>query len=367
MLTDLTTLGDRAWERGRLSAAARVRRLHSKLWMIGQCAVAAAVAWEISVRLLHHSQPLFAPLAAVICLGTSYGQRIRRVAELTVGVAMGIGIADVFVDFTGRGVWQIAVVIIVAMSAAILLDAGVLLVGQAAGQAIVVATILPLNGSLARIVDALVGGGVALIAATIVPGAPLRRPREQAAKVVGELSRLMLLARQSALEIDEEMAIKTLDRARETELLLNDLRSAAAEGMAVVRTSPFRRHTRHKVRTINDVVKPLDRAIRNTRVLVRRVEVSTRRNERLPQDYLAVLDSLAEATEHIGAELAANKAPDGVQPELVAIGETTAHVLAPETLTAAVVLGQLRSIVVDLLQLSGMSHDEAISTVPERP
>lgn len=364
---DLSTLSDRAWERGRLSLAARVRRLRSKLWMVGQCAVAAAVAWEISIRLLHHSQPLFAPLAAVICLGTSYAQRLRRVVEVSVGVAMGIGIADLFVDFTGRGVWQIAVVIVVAMSAAILLDAGVLLVGQAAGQAIVVATILPLNGSLARIVDALVGGGVALVGATIVPSAPLRRPREEAAKVVGELSRLMLLARQSALEIDEEKAAETLDRARETELLLNDLRAAAAEGMEVVRTSPFRRHTRHKVRTINDVVKPLDRAIRNTRVLVRRVEVSTRRQEHLPADYLALLDSLAEATEQIGADLAANKMPDGVQPQLITIGETTVQVSSPPTLTAAVILGQLRSIVIDLLQLSGMTHDEAISTVPERP
>ena len=38
---DLSTLGDRAWERGRLSVAARLRRLRDKAWMIGQCAVAA--------------------------------------------------------------------------------------------------------------------------------------------------------------------------------------------------------------------------------------------------------------------------------------------------------------------------------------
>ena len=72
---------DRAWSRGRTSLPARVARLRSKSWQIAQCAVAAGVAWFIAADLLGHQTPFFAPIAAVVSLGTSYGQRLRRVAR----------------------------------------------------------------------------------------------------------------------------------------------------------------------------------------------------------------------------------------------------------------------------------------------
>ena len=56
---------------------------------------------------------------------------------------------------------------------------------QAAVQSIVVSTlIVSPGGALTRWTDALVGGAVALVAATVVPAAALRRPREQAARVL---------------------------------------------------------------------------------------------------------------------------------------------------------------------------------------
>jgi uncharacterized membrane protein YgaE (UPF0421/DUF939 family) len=363
---DLSALSDQAIERSRLSVAARFRRLQSKAWMVAQCAIAAGVAWVIATEVFGHQTPFFAPVAAFLCLGTSYGQRLRRVGEVTVGVAVGIMIADGFTHLFGRGSWQIVVVVAVAMSAAILLDAGQLFVSQAAVQAIVVTTLLPLNQSASRIADAFIGGGVALLAATIVPGAPLRRPREEAAKVTFELARLLRAARQSAEDISTEQAEVTLSRARETEGLLDDLRAAAQEGIEVVRSSPFRRHHRVHVRSMAELVAPLDRALRNTRVLARRVLVSARLDETMPPDYLDLLKGLADATDEMARDLAANQPPYSAQPALVALGETTADASTPLTLSAAVVLGQIRSLVVDLLELSGMTYSDAIGAVPNR-
>ena len=51
--------------------------------------------------------PFFAPIAAVVSLGTSYGQRLRRVAEVTVGVAIGVFVADLLVAWLGSGWWQL--------------------------------------------------------------------------------------------------------------------------------------------------------------------------------------------------------------------------------------------------------------------
>ena len=85
---------DRLWTRGRTSTAARLRRLRSKSWQIAQCAAAAGVAWFVAAALVGHETPFFAPIAAVVSLGTSYGQRLRRVAEVTLGVAIGVLVAD---------------------------------------------------------------------------------------------------------------------------------------------------------------------------------------------------------------------------------------------------------------------------------
>ena len=93
--------------RGRTSLDTRLERWRAKRWQIAQCAVAAGVAWFVAKDLLGHTTPFFAPVAAVVSLGTSYGQRLRRVAEVTVGVAIGVFGADLLVHFIGQGGWQI--------------------------------------------------------------------------------------------------------------------------------------------------------------------------------------------------------------------------------------------------------------------
>src|SRR5262245_56346368 len=51
---DLTVMSEYAVERGRLSVAARFRRLQSKAWMVAQCSLAAGLAWVIAAELFDH-------------------------------------------------------------------------------------------------------------------------------------------------------------------------------------------------------------------------------------------------------------------------------------------------------------------------
>ena len=83
--------------RGRTSLSTRLDRWRAKRWQVAQCAIAAGVAWWLAADVIGHSAPFFAPVAAVVSLGTSYGQRLRRVAEVTIGVALGIFGADLLV------------------------------------------------------------------------------------------------------------------------------------------------------------------------------------------------------------------------------------------------------------------------------
>ena len=166
------------------------KRLRSRLPLILQGAFGAAAAWLIATELLGHAMPFFAPVTALICLGLTYGNRLRRVAELTVGVAIGVMVGDVFVHFFGVGVWQIAAVCVVAMSLAVLAGAGQLLMLQAGTQGVIVATLVSGDGqAFGRWIDAVVGGLVALAITVAAPaGTPLRRPREEASSVVAHFA-----------------------------------------------------------------------------------------------------------------------------------------------------------------------------------
>ncbi len=354
--------------RGRASLDARVERWRSKRWQIVQCALAAGVAWLLAKDLLGHELPVFAPIAAVVSLGTSYAQRLRRVAEVTAGVSIGVLLGDLLVAQVGSGAWQITLIVGLAMTAALMLDAGTLFVNQAAIQSIFVVALLPGTGeSWTRCIDALVGGGVALVAATIVPAAPLRRPREQAASVLEKVGELLRGAADVMRDGDVEHGLDLLTDARATDHLIRRLQAAADEGMAVVASSPLR--VRHKpgLRRMVDLVDPLDRALRSTRVLVRQVAVAAYHRRDVPGSYAVLAADLAAAVDVMVAELQADQQPIAARPALLAVGTGSGAVERSEHMTAEVVLAQLRSVVVDLLMLTGMDQLQATDTLPPPP
>lgn len=356
---------DLALARSRVSARARVERLKSKSWHIGQAAVAAGVAWFIAKELLGHPNPFFAPIAAVVSLGTSYGQRLRRVAEVTLGVAIGVLIADLVVVAIGTGWWQLMVVVTLAMSAALLLDGGVVFVTQAAVQSIVVASfITDPEQALTRWTDALIGGGVALAAATVVPRAPLRRPGEQAARVLRRIAELLRGTERCLHDGDVEGLLDLLSDARNTDVLIDELVQAAGEGLSAVASSPFRVRHRGTVRLMSSIVEPLDLALRNTRVLVRRASVAAYRRDPVPNSYAMLCGDLAHLVDRLADEIRGDMHAEELQPALVRLGEATSVVERTDELSAEVVLAQLRSIIADLLRVTGMGSLESTDAIP---
>jgi uncharacterized membrane protein YgaE (UPF0421/DUF939 family) len=355
--------GRGGWKRGLVRGMARWR---ARRWQVAQCAIAAGIAWLLAHELLHHKAPVFAGVAAIVSLGTSYGQRLRRVAEVTLGVALGVLLGDLLVAWLGVGSLQIMVIVAVGMSIALVVDGGQIFVNQAALQGIFVTAMVPGQGTaLTRWTDALVGGGVALVAASIVPAAPLRRPREQAAVVVRKISTLLRAAAEVMREADAVHGMAVLAEARSTDSLVRELQAAADEGMSVVASSPFRVRHREHVRAMSELVEPLDRALRSTRVLVRQVAVAAYRGQPVPEEYADLALRLALATDHIVAELSANRMASGVQPELLDIGESSGEVPRSDIINAEGVLLQLRSVIVDLLQLTGMGQYEATDALPQ--
>jgi len=353
------------WNRGRTSMKVRIARLRSKSFHIVQCAIAAGVAWLIAKDVLGHATPFFAPVTAVVSLGTSYGQRLRRVAEVTLGVAIGVFVADLLVIWLGSGWWQLTLIVVLSMSTALLLDAGGLFVTQAAVQSIVIASLVPEpSEALLRWSDALVGGAVALVAATVVPRAPLRRPREEAGRVVRKIASLLRGAATGLTEGDVDSTMALLADARATDSLIRELQDASAEGLSVLASSPFRKRHTGQVRRMAELVEPLDYALRNTRLLVRRVAVAAYRRQPVPHAYALLCGDLADAADGVAAELEGNRMAEPARDRLLVLAVATSEVERSDELSAEVILAQLRSIIADLLRITGMGVLESTDAIP---
>ncbi|MBB1513957.1 FUSC family protein [Tessaracoccus sp. MC1627] len=359
-------VSERTARRGWRSQQRRVGRWRSRLFMILQISLAAGASWWIARRLLGHEEPFLATVAAIICLGFSFGQRLGRVVEVAVGVTIGVFVGDVFVHYFGTGVWQIILVVAVAMSITTWLGARTLMVTQSAVQAAAVLTVLPgVDAGISRWQDALVGCAVALLFATVAPTSPIDRPRMIAAKVLHEAA-ITVRAMVGALQRhDVDAAEQLLTRARATEGELSALLAASSEGMAVVRTSPFLRRHRDAALQVADLVVPLDRFIRNLRVLARRCAVAAHRGETVPEEYLELLAEFAQVIDECAAELFARRLPTAKLDALRALAERSAHVPILPKLSSTVVLAQVRSMLVDLLELCGEDYTDARDAVPD--
>jgi len=359
-------LSERTTRLGRRSLEERLGRLRSRAFLITQTAVTAGLAWLLASAIFSHQQPFFAPIAAIICLGGTFGHRLRRGVEIALGVAVGIGVGDLFVQAFGAGVWQVVLVVGISMALATLLGAGQLMITQAGVQSLVVTILLPdPTQGFDRWLDALVGCAVALVVATIAPSSPLRKPAELAAQMLRELA-ATLDATVSALRFEDEAAAdRVLGRARATEGQLQRLADANSEGLAVVRHSPFRRRRRSEVEAYADLLEPLDRASRNLRVLARRAVTVVWREQHVPLGYLRLITELARTTRAMAEELDAGRLPSAARGALVAAAQASSHLELAGSLSAVAILAQARSMVVDLLELTGLGPDDARDLVPD--
>lgn len=352
-------------------------RLRKSALPILQCAVGAAIAWYVAHRIVGHPAPYFAPMAAVISIGVAFGARIRRSVELVVGVSVGIGIGDLFISRVGTGPWQIALVVAVAMGSAIFLDGGAVIPMQAASSAVLVATLYPPHsaGAYLRVTDSLVGGLVGIAVVAIFPLHPVRRARAQAADILGVMARALTDCADGLHEQDSEKIRLALESARGTQSQIDALRNVVEGGREVSRISPLYWNARPRLDLIRTAVDPLDNAVRNTRVLLRRALTLVRDDEILDPRTVEEVEDLGRAVEVVRQYMLADpgRQPDAAEAtrvlRRVAKGATV-DLVAGAGLSAHVVLAQLRSIVVDLMQVCGVKRLSAMALLPptvERP
>jgi uncharacterized membrane protein YgaE (UPF0421/DUF939 family) len=339
-----------AAERSRLSMRQRVERLRLAWRSIVQIAVAATAAWIFAVEVL----------------GLSVGQRLERAIELALGVAVGLGIADLIIRLTGVGAWQIALIVLLSTSVAVLLGSGQLFASQAAISGILVAT-LPAGTtpSFGRFFDSLAGGIIAIaVSSLLLPPRPLELLRRSVGPLLEELAATLEDVAAALESRDRAAAEAALLRARGIDELEARFEQAVTEGRETARLAPPRRRQRGQVATYAIAAAQVDLAVRNVRVLARGAIRALMLDENVPQGVSDALRDLAAATRALEAALDDESQMERVrEAALRAAARATLVLEGTGNLSVSVLVGQVRSTAVDLLRGTGVSYDEAVRLV----
>jgi uncharacterized membrane protein YgaE (UPF0421/DUF939 family) len=346
------------------TAYSRVDALRELAFPIVQAGIAAAIAWTLAHDAIGHKRAFFAPIAALIALGVAASNRTRRVVELTLGVAVGIGVGDLLIYGIGSGAWQVGVVVVLAMASAVLLGGGPLFVSQAASSAVLVATLAPsgLNGS--RFVDALVGGAVGLAVVVALPLNPLRRARDAGAPVFAELAGTLDDVADALEHGDVAAAREALARARASDPAVARWRATLEMSQETARLSPPYWRARTQLDRYVAAAAQVELAVRNTRVLARSAIRATELEGPLAGELPPAVRALALAVREVGAALDGRADGSEAVAAAVAAAAHATHALdARPSLSIAHVVGQVRSTSTDLLRALGVDDRVAVDRV----
>jgi hypothetical protein len=360
--------------RQRLHSAAI--RLRNGWLQILQTAVAAGLAWFLAVLILGVDRPTFAPIAAVIALGLAVGERARRAVELTLGVAFGVVLADLLVSVVGVGAVQAGTVVVLAMALAVFLGGEDLGVKEAAISALII--MITFRSSQAgipieRFLEALIGGGTALLINALIPVNPERMVEDAAYPVFDESAAVLEEVADALEDGDAKRVQRAYVKAREIDARVAGLKEAVAAGRETARLAPPRRGSLGHMDLYAGAADQIDLTVRDVRALARAAlsVVQPEAEDPVPERLPAAIRGLARATEALATYLQTSGDPPDETRRLALQAAREASTLLEEhedlarNLGANALVDQIHSSAVDLIGGTGMDRSEALQALEE--
>ena len=342
------------------------RRAIESLAPILQIVLGATVGYSIAFYGLGHALPLLAVTVTITALGFSRDARPRRVLETAVGMITGIALSEVMLQVFDHGVWQMALTLLVCLLSARFISGSATFALTVGLQAMLVQILPePDGGVFVRSLDGIVGGLTALVITAVIPRDPRGLARLDANKLFDIFLEAVDSLKLATRDVDIHVADETLRKVRRTQPLVDNWRMSLDSAISIARISPFLRKYRDELRGQVRLMRGMDLATRNLRVVVRRIDFLLR--DRQPRPYLADLfEQIGDATRVLARSVQEPEVLDDAQEMLVEIIhqlDPKKHGIADQIREASVLL-LLRPLLVDLLCASGMSEEDARAELP---
>jgi uncharacterized membrane protein YccC len=313
---------------------------------------------------------VFASIAAVISVGATYGQRGERAVQLVLGVVLGITLADLIIHFIGTGPLQLGLMVVLAMSAAVLLGGGEIVVVEAAVSAILLVALDPAAGeafSPNRILEAAIGGGITLAMSFLLfPPDPALNVGRAGQALLAELGTGLERIAAALAGRDAESARVALLEARAMDDVVAAVHESLAANREIARFALPRRGARVQVDRYERSLNQLDFAVRDTRVLARHA-VRLVRGGNVPEGLPEVVGDLARAVWELAAAYDEPARGDTVRRLAMRAADRSAELTEHGPLPGLSELAaQVRSTAVDLMRAAELIADVS-APAHERP
>ena len=342
------------------------RRVIESAPAILQIVLAATASYAFTVLVLGHANPIFSVTVAITALGFTRDARPRRILSTAIGMVTGIVLSELLLLLIGQGLWQMSIVLLIALTSARFITGSAAFALTVGIQAMLVYIMpAPEGGAFIRSLDGLIGGLTALIFTAIIP----RDPRGLANKDANKLFNIFLdsldALKLAVRNVDVAIVDEALTRVRRSQPLVDNWRLSLDSAIAISRISPFLRKYQDELSGQVRLMRGMDLATRNLRVVVRRVDFLVR--DGVSRPYLADLfEQISTATQQLALGLESPERLHEAQEQFVVI----IHQLDPkkfgiaDQIREASVLLLLRPLLVDLLCASGMGEDDARAELP---
>lgn len=345
--------------RSDVSLRDRLIRVRRSWRLILRLVVATGGAFAIATHVFGHTQAFFAPIAAVITMMAGAGRRQRVIFELILGVAFGVLVGELLILAIGRGAWQMALVAALTAIGAMLFNLTGMALTQAINSGVLLAAVVPLAGSsnpaMTRFLDALVGGLCGFVMMLLLPRNTRRDIDESLQKLLDRLREVLAHIGEAMRTGDAGPADRALEEARDAQAEIESLHATAMNVSEIVRLAPMRWSQRAEVERYAGSVNDLDNAMRDARVLARRVASMLRHDEQPPEGLTAAVETLEEAVGIYADEFASATDLERANVRLVEASDLAMHAMAVRlTVNTASIAAQVRSLAADLLMAGGV-------------
>jgi len=350
------------------------RRVAERVWRhaptLFLASASAGIAYVVARLVFGNEQAVFAPIAAIVSMGLTAGQRLTRAFEITLGVILGLVAADVLSRWVGIGAWQLTLAVLIAMVCAVAFRASGLLVNQAAVAAVVVMALVPFQdvGLFVRLGDAVIGGAVSLTLNAFLSPDPRRGAVTAADQAIQRYVRA-LRRLERALETRDprpaEQAMMDLEDLGSVRQEITETLAATRERISLYRAAN-RLEQRRRLRAVEQLNARMDLLLTSGRSMARTTAAVVRHGGEPDAHLVEGIAQLAETMGALAEWVRGKTRPNVVRDMALSAAVTVSQTLGAHHPPASNVLAwQVRSAVVDVLRVLGLTHRSALAALEQ--
>ena len=229
------------------------------------------------------------------------------------------------------------------------------------------------DDAFTRSFDGIVGGAFAFLAMYLMPRDPRKNPRARAMTLMDAFAKVFALSSEAIRYYNYDKAYQSLLDARALQPLYDSCRGDLITAQGMSELSWNSRKSKGELARLSKTLAAVDLAIRNDRVLNRRMASTIRHVQLRTAAQISLSDALAElslAAQSLGLGMSAPTEGERehymmeARKRMVKLaGTLEPRAMGVETFEGESLVLMLRLIVVDFMEATGMSHKDAVDVL----